>query len=418
MPVTVGHWDPPVCANCISQPGTTRGLIAGAGVLNHRLAYRNLGDHEALVVSHSVDAGNGTIGVRWYELRPDGHGSLAVFQQGTFAPDGTHRWMGSVAMDKYGNLAVGYSASSDTVFPSIRYAARLAGDPPGLLALGESTLFEGQASQTWSSRWGDYSSMQVDPVDDCTFWYTNEYAGRTVPGTRISAFRLPGCGDANDFSLVVSPASQQVHAGSTVDYVVQTGIAAGIAENVRLSISGLPAGASGTFNPDSVPAGTAATLTVSAINSATASQPTAFRVTGVSASAVHDAIAQINISAALQDAGSSAGDGGDGGSADSGPVDGGQPDGSAPDAGPPDAGGSGHAISDGPSQPALSGRSGCGCGTSVNALDVCGVALLAVRMLRRRRVGPTPARGHRLRPTPPLRAPPQSPPTWSARPSR
>src|SRR5438874_2410718 len=113
----------------------------------------------------------------------------------------TSRWMGSGAMDSAGDIAVGYSASSSTVFPSLRYAGRLASDPLGQLAQGETTLFAGLGSQTGTnSRWGDYSDMTVDPVDDCTFWYTSEYypAGQTQFNwrTRIGAFTMPGCGSS------------------------------------------------------------------------------------------------------------------------------------------------------------------------------------------------------------------------------
>ena len=128
--VPVAHWDSPDCAQCIPQPSTGQHLIAAVGGLGQRIVYRNLGDHEALLVSHAVDAGNGIVGIRWYELRPDASESLAVFQQGTFAADANHRWMPGAAMDGAGDIAIGYSVASESLHPSIRYAARLAGDPP------------------------------------------------------------------------------------------------------------------------------------------------------------------------------------------------------------------------------------------------------------------------------------------------
>ncbi|MFL5778266.1 MAG: carboxypeptidase regulatory-like domain-containing protein [Chloroflexota bacterium] len=185
--------------SCVPQPGTNQKLGSLADRLMTRLAYRNFGDHESLVVNHSVATGTlnqGPSGVRWYELRVQS-GSLGVYQQGTYAPDSVHRWMGSAAMDHSGDIAVGYSASSTSVSPSIRYAARLAGDPLGSLTQAEVVLQGGSGSQLPNlDRWGDYSSMTVDPTDDCTFWYATEYLksnGTWNWSTRVSSFSLPGC---------------------------------------------------------------------------------------------------------------------------------------------------------------------------------------------------------------------------------
>lgn len=179
----------------------------------HRLAYRNFGTHESMVFSHTVDV-NATpstatsghrAGVRYYELRRAlPAGSWAVQEQATFSPDAVHRFMPSAAMDAQGNIAVGYSVSDATsVFPGVRYAGRLAGDPPGGLAQGEALMAAGGRSQTsTASRWGDYSAMSVDPADECTFWYTQEYYDPVAPPscsatacwtTRIGSFVFPGC---------------------------------------------------------------------------------------------------------------------------------------------------------------------------------------------------------------------------------
>jgi hypothetical protein len=168
-----------------------------------RLAYRNFKGYESLVTTQSVEATPGTAGMRWYELRRDGAGTYSLYQQGTYAPgDGIHRWMGSVAQNKKGDLALGYSVVNGTdVYPGIRYTGRLAADPLGQMSLGEGTIINGTGVQrTTNSRWGDYTSMNVDPVDDCTFWYVNEYytaAGQaSSPAgwqTRIASFKLPGC---------------------------------------------------------------------------------------------------------------------------------------------------------------------------------------------------------------------------------
>jgi hypothetical protein len=193
--------------NCIPQPGTSNLLDSLADRLMYRLAYRHFADgHEALVVDHSVyisgNHKNQVTGVRWYELRNPSGGTMAsgtpvVFQQGTFSPDSTSRWMGSIAQDKYGDMALGYSASSSSVYPSIRYTGRLATDTAGTME-AEATIFTGTASQTGTlHRWGDYTAMSIDPVDDCTFWYTNEYIptnGSFNWSTHIASFRIVGSG--------------------------------------------------------------------------------------------------------------------------------------------------------------------------------------------------------------------------------
>ncbi len=187
---------------CIPQAGTTNTLDSLADRLMYRLAYRNYGDHEALVVNHSVTVGSST-GLRWYELRTSGT-NLSLFQQGTFAPDASYRWMGSIAADRDGNLALGYSTSSSTLHPEIRYTGRLAGDPAGTMPQGETTLIAGAGSQTGSlHRWGDYSSMSVDPSDDCTFWFTTEYIpsnGSFNWRTRISGSYAALLGSSSAFN--------------------------------------------------------------------------------------------------------------------------------------------------------------------------------------------------------------------------
>jgi len=181
---------------CVPQYGTSQQLASLGDRMMFRLAYRNLGDHESFVVTHSVVVGS-RIGVRWYELRLANRTTPYVYQQGTFSPDTSNRWMGSAAMDKEGDVAVGYSVSSSSMNPAIRYAGRLWTDALGTLAQGESTLISGSGSQTgsYADRWGDYTSMSVDPTDDCTFWYTNEYltSYSTSWHTRIGSFSFPGC---------------------------------------------------------------------------------------------------------------------------------------------------------------------------------------------------------------------------------
>ncbi|WP_208614665.1 hypothetical protein, partial [Streptomyces regalis] len=179
---------------CVPQGGTTQQLETFSERMMYRLAYRNYGIHESLVVNHSINAGT-SVGVRWYELRLVG-GDPVVHQQGTYAPDGTFRWMGSVAQDRAGNIALGYSQSSSTTHPSIRFTGRLANDPLGEMTLGETIVITGGGSQIGSARWGDYTSMAVDPDDDCKMWYTNQYIpadGVANWHTRIASFTLPTC---------------------------------------------------------------------------------------------------------------------------------------------------------------------------------------------------------------------------------
>ena len=159
---------------CVPQP-SGEDLATLGDRLMHRLQYRDMGGYDALVASHTVDAtGNDLAGVRWYEFRNDGSG-WSVYQQGTYAPDdGHHRWMPSIAMGPNGTIAVGYSVSSETLNPSIRFTARPPGAPLGEMTFEEETIIEGTGVQTQTVRWGDYSAMVVDPSDG-SFWYQNEY---------------------------------------------------------------------------------------------------------------------------------------------------------------------------------------------------------------------------------------------------
>jgi hypothetical protein len=183
-------------SNCVPQPGTDRRLDAQGDKIMARLVYRRIGKQESLVAVHSVNTAAGGGGVRWYEFRLDGRRNVRLHQQGTYAPDRFYRWMASPAMDASGNIAIGYSFGGTPHFAGQRLAGRLANDPKGILTLREAVLVEGEAAQTSTLRWEDYTQTAVDPSDDCTIWYVGDYlkSGAMSYTTRIGAFRMPGCG--------------------------------------------------------------------------------------------------------------------------------------------------------------------------------------------------------------------------------
>ncbi len=189
----------------VPQSGTTNKLDGLGFTLMHRMAYRNFPSatppHESLVLNHTVQAGPSTsrrYAPRWYEIRSPG-ATPVVFQQGSYSPDATYRWAGSIAMDKMGDIALGYSASSSTIHPNIRYTGRIPSNPAGKMQ-AEATIIAGAGSQTSGGsqpyRWGDYSSMAIDPADDCTFWYAQEYSpanGGFNWATHLFSFKFNSC---------------------------------------------------------------------------------------------------------------------------------------------------------------------------------------------------------------------------------
>jgi hypothetical protein len=191
--------------DCAPQKGGPQQLDVLGDRLMFRMPYRKLNNNTAsILLNHSVQTPGGKIGIRWYEVRIPRGGSPSIYQQGTYAPDDTTtnplwRWMGSIAQDKNGDIALGYSASGPNDYPSIRYTGRAAGDPLNQMTQVEQVAFTGTGPQTEvEGRWGDYSDLTVDPVDDCTFWYTQEYLAEDtiIIGTwrtRIVSFKFPGC---------------------------------------------------------------------------------------------------------------------------------------------------------------------------------------------------------------------------------
>ena len=294
----------PTTRACVPQLGvSSSNNLDGIGDrLMFRLAYRNFGTHESVVGTYTVSA-NGVAGVRWFELRNVTAGPVSVYQESTYQPDTTWRWMGSAAMDGQGNLALGFSASSSSINPQLRYAGRLVSDPLSTLAQGEAHLFDGTGSQTGTgNRWGDYAALTVDPVDDSTFWFTSEYYATTTSfgwRTRIASFKLasgnptptptptpvptPTPTPAPNFSLSISPASISLgRSGGTASYTVAINRTGGFSNAVTLSISALPAGASATFNPNPA-TGNSSVLTITVARS-TVKGTYPFTVTGVGGS--------------------------------------------------------------------------------------------------------------------------------------
>ena len=189
--------------DCAPQKGGPQQLDILGDRLMFRMNYRNFGNYASVLLNHTVKA-DARSGIRWYELRIPKGGDPSIYQQGTYAPtdDLTNpiwRWMGSIAQDKKGDIAAGYSASGPNNYPSVRYTGRAAGDPLGQMTQAEQVAYTGTGPQTEAEgRWGDYSDLTIDPSDNCTFWYTQEYLGTdtVVIGTwrtRVVSFKFPGC---------------------------------------------------------------------------------------------------------------------------------------------------------------------------------------------------------------------------------
>lgn len=283
---------------CIPQSGTSQQLDSLGDRLMYRLEYRNFGSYESLVVDHSITSGS-SVGMRWYEIRSPG-GTPIVFQSGTYAPDASFRWMGSISQDQSADMGMGFSISSSSTHPGISYTGRLAGDPLGSMAQGETSLIVGGGSQTGNlSRWGDYSSITVDPTDNCTFWYTNQYIpsnGSFNWKTRIGSFKFPSCGGAggNDFSISANPSSLSIAQGSSGTSTVSTAVTSGSAGTINLTTSVSPAGPTASLNPTSITAGSSSTLTVS-VGSSVAAGSYTVTVTGTEGSVVHSTSVAVTV---------------------------------------------------------------------------------------------------------------------------
>jgi hypothetical protein len=280
---------------CVPQPGSGTDMLESlADRLMYRLVYRKFSDHSTLLASHSVVAGSSG-GLRWYEIH-NPETTPTVFQSGTFAPDSQYRWMPAIAMDSNQDIAVGFSRSSAAAgnFPSLVYAGRVPTDTLGTLE-SEVVLKAGAGSQSSSAvcaggcdRWGDYSSVTIDPTDDCTFWFSEEYLKATGVNsgfnwsTAIGTFSFPGCtGGTPNFSLTATPSTLSIAQGSNGTSTIAVVPVNGFTGSVTLAASGLPSGVTAGFAPN--PTTTTSTLTLTASGTAATGTSTV-TVTGTSGS--------------------------------------------------------------------------------------------------------------------------------------
>ncbi|MFK5855739.1 MAG: BACON domain-containing carbohydrate-binding protein [Bacteroidota bacterium] len=205
----------------ISQKGTGQKLDAINQILMYRVQYRNFGDDKRLVCIHTVDVdGTDHAGIRWYELDLDGS-DWSIRQEGTYAPDEHSRWMGSIAMNGSREIALGYSISSSTLNPGIRYCGQSSAEniaASGIMDIAEGTIKDGTVSQTSINRWGDYSNMSVDPSDDKTFWYTTQFMNSSSSkGTKIASLYF----DELLFATFTATPTN-VFVGGTVNFIDQS----------------------------------------------------------------------------------------------------------------------------------------------------------------------------------------------------
>ena len=241
--------------SCMPQPAP----LGAVDILSYRqrptfrAAYRNFGSYQSIVATQSVEGAPSMAGMRWWEIRAPG-ASAELYQDSTYVPgatDGIHRWMGSIAQDRSGNIGLGYSASSASVYPDVRYSGRLEADPLNELGQGEGTLVTAAGGHTASTRrWGDYTALTVDPTDDCTFWYVNQYfvTSGTTWTLRVGSFKFPDCGMPN-LGIATSPLTQSGCVGSDISIGVQAHAYDGFNSPATLSVSGVPAGMTSSFAP-------------------------------------------------------------------------------------------------------------------------------------------------------------------------
>jgi hypothetical protein len=288
----------------VAQPSPGEALDTLSDRPMYRLFYRNFGSHESVGFNHSV--GNPS-GIRWYEIQ-NPNGTPTVAQQGTFSPDSSNRWMGSTAMDSAGDQAIGYSVvnSSTGLDTTVRIAGRTPSDPAGTMETELNVVTGTGVQEATSSRWGDYSGMQVDPADDCTFWYTQEYIVTTGSfnwSTRIANFKFPNCGSQTpDFTISASPSSVTVQQGHNGTSTISTTALNGFNSAITLSASGQPSGVTVTFGTNPIPApGTGTSLMTMAVGGSVTPGTYTITVTGVGGGITHTTTVSLTVTGVTPD---------------------------------------------------------------------------------------------------------------------
>ena len=272
IPIQIAEFDSDLCGlssfYCFPQPGSSTTLDPLREVVMNRLQYRNFGTHEVLVGNFVTDVdGSDHGGIRWFELRKSGAEQWSLYQEGTYAPDASHRWMGSIAMDGSGDIAVGYNVSdASATYPSLRYTGRLNSDPLNTMPQGEYSIVAG-SSPNGSNRYGDYSAMGVDPADDCTFWFTGMYNSAANWSTRIASFKFDSCTGAMspNFGMVTTPATQDICYPDAAGYTIDLAAVGGFTGDVNLVASGNPGTATFTYSTVTLDGSSALDITGAAV---------------------------------------------------------------------------------------------------------------------------------------------------------
>jgi hypothetical protein len=288
----------------VAQPSPGEALDTLSDRPMYRLFYRNFGAHESVGFNHSV--GNPS-GIRWYEIQ-NPNGTPTVAQQGTFSPDSSNRWMGSTAMDSAGDQAIGYSvvSSSSSLDPTVRIAGRTPSDPAGTMETEINIVTGTGVQEATANRWGDYSAMQVDPVDDCTFWYTQEYEKATGSfnwSTRIANFKFANCGSTGpDFTISASPSSVTVQQGHSGTSTISTTALNGFNNAITLSATGQPSGVTVTFGTNPIPApGTGTSLMTMAVGGGVTPGTYTITITGVGGGITHTTTVSLTVTGVTPD---------------------------------------------------------------------------------------------------------------------
>jgi|GEM_PF-468482 len=234
--------------SCIDQPGSNTNLDPLRELLMNRIHYRNFGTHESMVTCHVTDVdGSDHAGIRWYELRRTGGagGTWSIYQEGTYSPDGYHRWMPSIGISASGNIGLAYNLTGTVggtdIFPSLYYTGRKECDPLGTMTEPETVIIQGSAAAN-SNRYGDYNAMGLDPSDGETFYFTGMYNPAAAWSTRIGAFSIASCGANiafNSTSYSVNESSANVVNGCLdyIDVLVPITIANAPTQNADIVVS-------------------------------------------------------------------------------------------------------------------------------------------------------------------------------------